>query len=72
MNKPNFYKLLSSYLKLLVVSPVGVTVSEHEVKQVVTNRYFDQFVAFLITQCNEIGYNVIVNEKQYHIVRATQ
>jgi hypothetical protein len=70
MNKPNFYKLLSSYLKLLVVSPVGVTVSESDVKQVVTNRYFDQFVEFLIAQCGEIGYNVIVNEKQYHIIRA--
>jgi hypothetical protein len=68
MHKPNYYKLLSTYLKQLLVSPDGLQIHKQEFHQL-HGSHFDQFITFLIEQCQEIGYSVTFKDNQYHIAK---
>lgn len=67
MAKPNFYKLLSNYLKQLIHHPHGITIAEQELNKQVDYFYYEKFINFMTEQFTEIGYNVTLNNRSYLI-----
>jgi hypothetical protein len=67
MTKPNFYKLLSNYLKKLIHNPDSLVITEHELNKQVDYFYYEKFIKFMIEHFTEIGYSVRLNNRSYLI-----
>jgi hypothetical protein len=69
MMKPNFYKILSKYLKLLILFPDGITITEQELNEKIEYHFQNKFYEFLKDHLNEVGYRVKHDNRTYIITR---
>jgi hypothetical protein len=67
MPKPNFYKLLSNYLKKLIKHPDQITITEQELNKQVDYFYYEKFIVFMTEHFTEMGYTVTLNNRSYLI-----
>lgn len=65
--KPNFYKILSKYLKLLLLSPEGIIVTEQELNSKIDYHFQNKFYEFFKDHLNDVGYRVKPDNRTYII-----
>ena len=65
--KQNFYKILSKYLKLLLLTPEGIIITEHELNSKIEYHLQNKFYVFFKDHLNDVGYRVKHDNRIYII-----
>jgi hypothetical protein len=65
--KQSFYKILSKYLKLLILSPDVLIITEHELNSKIDYHFQNKFYEFFKEHLNDVGYRVKHDNRTYII-----
>lgn len=65
--KQSFYKILSKYLKLLILCPDGLIITEHELNSKIDYHFQNKFYEFFKEHLNDVGYRVKHDNRTYII-----
>lgn len=65
--KQSFYKILSKYLKLLILCPDGLIITEEELNAKIEYHLQNKFYEFFKEHLNDVGYRVSHDNRTYII-----